>query len=145
MKDRIEGDKEGDVEGQLDEQEYRVMSGKERRQRMRIHDRLYQISIGLNFLAWLALIVALGIFHYARPEMDTGLLRYIGIEIREYWSEHHVELLNAFLQMALVMTLFSLILNQRRSRRETDRFAINLFVLSGIIVVSLLTLQITLL
>ena len=132
-----------DSGGKLSEREYMQMSGRDRRSLPRLQDRVYQICVGLNILAWVSLAAALVMFHFARPEMITGLQAHFGIEVREYWSEHHVEMLNYLLQSCLVMTLVSIALNQRRSRREDDHFGMNLIVLGAIVVVSLLTLQIT--
>lgn len=131
------------LDGKMSEQEYMAMSGRDRRVQPRIQDLLYQVAIGLNALAWISLIAALVMFHYARPELITGLQSYMGVEGREYWSEHHVEMLNYLLQACLIMTLISIALNQKRSRRQDDHFRINLVILGVIVVVSLLTLQIT--
>jgi uncharacterized membrane protein len=131
------------AEGKLSENEYMSMSGRDRRLLPRIKDRLYQVSIAINVMAWLALIVALVVFHFARPDQIVGLQTYLGLERKESWSEHQVELLNYLLQSCLVMTLISIGLNQRRSRRQGDHFGINLIILGIIILISLLTLQIT--
>ena len=131
------------LDGKLSEQGYMAMSRRDRRLLPRAHDRLYQVSIGINALAWISLIGALVMFHFSRPELIVGLQTYLGIERRENWSEHHVELLNYLLQCCLVMTLICIALNQKRSRRQDDHFGINLIILGIIVLVSLLTLQIT--
>ncbi|MDM7859919.1 hypothetical protein QTP81_04830 [Alteromonas sp. ASW11-36] len=135
--------KESQAQGVLTDLEYMRMSGRDRRTTPRIQDRIYRLSVALNIVAWLGLAGALVLFHYARPELMTGLHAYFNIEVREDWSQVHVDLLNILLQACLIITLISVILNRQRSRRQTDRFGVNLVILAVIVVVSLLTLQIT--
>lgn len=129
--------------GKLTEEEYIKRSGRDRRVLPRAQDLLYRMAIGLNVIAWVLLIGALIMFHFARPELVIGLHNYLGVEARTEWSETHVIGLNALLQSCLVLTLFSMVLNQKRSRRQADRTGINLFILIAVVAVSLLTLQIT--
>lgn len=136
-------DKDSQTEGVLTDLEYMRMSGRDRRILPRIQDRIYRVSIALNVMAWLGLVGALILFHYARPELMTGIHAYFNIEVREDWSQVHVGMLNMLLQACLIITLVSVVLNRQRSRRQTDRFGVNLVILAVIVVVSLLTLQIT--
>ncbi|MBT0587626.1 hypothetical protein [Alteromonas oceanisediminis] len=129
--------------GILSDAEYRQMSGRDRRELPRIQDRVYQVAVTLNILAWVALVAALVMFHFARPELVTGLQSFWGVDGRENWSKDHALALNYLLQGALVMTLVSLWLNRKRSRREHDHTGVNLFILVVIVIISLLTLQIT--
>jgi hypothetical protein len=129
--------------GKLTEEDYIKRSGRDRRVIPRAEDMLYRIAIGLNVLAWILLVGALVMFHFARPELVIGLHDYLGIESRTEWSDTHVIGLNALLKSCLVLTLVSMVLNQRRSRRQADRTGINLFILVAVVVISLLTLQIT--
>ena len=48
-------------------------------------DLLCRAFAWLAIIAWLLFVLALVMAHYARPEMDTGLVRYWGIEIRSDW------------------------------------------------------------
>ena len=89
------------------------------------------------------LIGALVVFHFARPEMVTGLQTYWGIEGRTTWSEEHVDALIMLLQLCLGMTLLTMLLRSRRNRRREDNYGVNLFILAGISMLSLFTLNVS--
>jgi hypothetical protein len=112
----------------------------ERRKSNRNNDRLYQLVMGLNIIAWFLLIGALILLHYARPEFITGVQSYWGIEGREIWSEDHLGGLLTLLQICLFTTIVTIILRSRRNRRKTDRFGVNVMILLIISVTSLATL-----
>lgn len=115
----------------------------ERRLKNRKNDFLYQIVMGLNIVAWLLLIAALILLHYARPEFITGLQNYWGIEGREVWSEDHLDDLLTLLQICLFTTIVTIILRSKRNRRKTDRFGVNVMILLVISIASLVTLYMT--
>ena len=106
-------------------------------------DGFYRFIVTVNFISWLVLIAALIAFHFARPEMITGLQTYWGIEGRTTWSQDHVDILVLLLQICLGMTLVTMLLRARRNRREEDNYGVNLFILAGISVISLVTLNAT--
>jgi uncharacterized membrane protein len=115
----------------------------ERRSKNRKNDFLYQIVMGLNIVAWLLLIAALILLHYARPEFITGLQNYWGIEGREVWSEDHLSDLLSLLQICLFTTIVTIVLRSKRNRRKTDRFGVNVMILLVISIASLVTLYMT--
>ena len=45
----------------------------ERRSVDRAQTPFFRIMIGVNILAWISMVVVLVLFHYARPELITGL------------------------------------------------------------------------
>ncbi|MFT7260981.1 MAG: hypothetical protein ACI9MS_002853, partial [Glaciecola sp.] len=90
-----------------------------------------------------ALLVALILFHYARPEFISGVQKFWGVEGRLYWSKWHIDGLLATLQVCLSLSLISMILRVRRKRRKTDSFGVNLFILIGITIISLITIYTT--
>ncbi|OFC69405.1 hypothetical protein [Alteromonas confluentis] len=106
-------------------------------------DGFYRFIVTVNFISWLVLIGALIVFHFARPEMVTGLQTYWGIEGRTTWSDEHVDMLVVLLQICLGMALVTMLLRSRRNRREADNYGVNLFILAGISMVSLVTLNVT--
>lgn len=112
----------------------------DRRQINRKNDRLYQVVMGLNIIAWALLIAALILLHYARPEFITGLQNYWGIEGRENWSENHLGDLLTLLQICLFTTIVTIVLRSKRNRRKADRFGINVMILLIISIASLVTL-----
>lgn len=112
----------------------------ERRKLSRHKDKLYQVMVGLNIIAWIFLVAAIFLLHYARPDFITGVQNYWGIEGREIWSEDHLGGLLALLQICLVITIVTIVLRSKRNRRKTDRFGVNILILLIISVTSLVTI-----
>lgn len=112
----------------------------DRRQLPLSKEALFRIMVILNICAWISLLTALLFFHYARPELVSGVQKFFGEEGRVYWSQEHVEGLLVALQVCLGLSLISIILRARRNRRKTDSFGINLLILVVITTISLATL-----
>lgn len=100
-----------------------------RRRRPKARDRFYQVLIGLNILAWLLLVVALIVFHYARPDFVTGLQRYWNIPGDTGWSAELIGVLFRITQMCLGVTIIAMIMRIRRTRRKRDEYGVNLYIL----------------
>ncbi len=113
----------------------------DRREIPKREDTVYRAVIALNVIAWMTLVMALILFHYARPDFVTGLQQYWGLEGDTSWSEGYLRALRVTLQICLGLSLVSIILRSRRTRRHYDRFGVNLFVLSILAVISLVTLN----
>lgn len=75
----------------------------------------------LSVVGWIILIVALGLSHLAKPEMRTGLTSYWNIELRDYWEPTLTGQLIYLLWWCCLISLISIVLNQFRLRRATDR------------------------
>ncbi len=116
----------------------------ERRQTRRIDDTFYRVVLGLNVLCWLGLVVALILFHFARPELVTGVQEYWGVKARTQWSETLSAYLIWVLRLCLGLSLLTLLLRVRRTRRKGDSFGVNLVILMLISAVSLITIGIAL-
>jgi hypothetical protein len=112
----------------------------ERRLTAASKELLFRIMVIFNVTAWISLLVALILFHYARPEFISGVQKFWGVEGRVYWSREHIDGLLATLQVCLALSLISMILRTRRNRRKTDSFGANLFILVAITTVSLITI-----
>lgn len=115
----------------------------ERRLMVASKELLFRIIVIFNITAWISLLVALVLFHYARPEFISGIQKFWGVEGRVYWSKEHIDGLLATLQVCLGLSLTSMILRVRRNRRKTDSFGVNLFILVAITIVSLITIYTT--
>lgn len=115
--------------------------GQERRRKSREQDTYYRVVVTLNSLAWLSLIICLVLFHFARPEMVSGVQQFWGIEGRTSWSPAYIEALVSLLQACLLTSLLTMFLRSRRNRRKSDRYGVNLFILTGISSLSLVTLN----
>ncbi|MDT0594647.1 hypothetical protein [Glaciecola petra] len=115
----------------------------DRRKKSRSHDKLYQIMAGINVLAWIVLMLALIVFHYARPEFITGVQNFWGIEGRDFWAEEHLGDLLTLLQICLFLTIVTIVLRAKRNRRKMDRFGVNILILLIISITSLVTIYLT--
>jgi cation transport ATPase len=112
----------------------------ERRKKSRSQDFLYRATVALNLIAWTLLVIALIVFHYARPEFITGLQNYWGIDGRDFWLKDKLSWLLLLLETCLLLSFFTLIIRARRNRRKSDQFGINLLVLLLISLISLITI-----
>ncbi len=118
-----------------------IRFGEDRRKKSREKDTYYQVVITLNSLVWLALVVCLLLFRFARPEMVSGVQQFWGIDGRTSWSPEYMNALIRLLQVCLGASLITMFLRSRRSRRKEDNYGVNLFILAGISTVSLVTIN----
>ncbi|WP_414830365.1 hypothetical protein [Alteromonas sp. H39] len=119
-----------------------VSESPERRQIPRTQDGFYRAVLVANALAWLILVIALILFHFARPDFVSGVQQYWGVEGDTQWSQAYVDAMIAMLQICLGVSLLTMIMRARRNRRRDDNYGVNLFILAGISLISLLTLTI---
>lgn len=92
-------------------------------------DLLCRAFAWLAIFAWLLFVLALVVAHYARPEMDTGLVRYWGIDIRTDWRPKLTLYLQYMLWATAALSGVSLLLNYLRSRRRNDHLHLNIILL----------------
>ena len=92
-------------------------------------DLLCRAFAWLAIIAWLLFVLALVMAHYARPEMDTGLVRYWGIEVRTDWRPKLTLYLQYMLWATVALSGVSLLLNYLRSRRRNDHLHLNIILL----------------
>ena len=118
--------------------------GKDRRKTPRKADHFYRIVQILNVAAWVVFVVALVVFHYARPELITGLQEYWGIDGRVDWSETLTFYLLLLLGFCLLLATCVFFMGKRRNRRKGDFFGINVYFLLiiGIVAITWILLQI---
>jgi hypothetical protein len=83
----------------------------------------------LAIMGWLLFIAGLVVAHYASPELDTGLVRYWGIEVRSDWHPRLTVYLQYLLWAAACVSGLSLILNRLRLRRRGDHLHFNIIIL----------------
>ncbi len=106
--------------------------GKNRRTTPRSQDRFYQIVLALNVLAWVIFVVSLVVFHYARPELISGVQEFWGMEGRNDWSDTLSIYLVGLLMLCTIMSFVVLLLRRKRNRRKQDYFGINVVILLAI-------------
>lgn len=100
-----------------------------RKNRRKGPDWVVQCFHWLAVIGWVILIVSLGLGHLAKPEMNTGLVRYWGIELRDYWEPTLTSQMIYLLWWCCLISLLSIVLNQFRMRRAADRRQYNSVVL----------------
>ncbi|MBZ9611022.1 hypothetical protein [Rheinheimera maricola] len=83
----------------------------------------------LAIAGWLVFIAGLVVAHYASPELDTGLVRYWGIEIRTDWHPILTVYLQYLLWVVVVVSAMSIALNRLRLRRRGDHLHLNIILL----------------
>ncbi len=96
----------------------------------------------VNLLCWALFFTALLLFHYARPEIDYGLLRYMQVDVREDWLTGTKPLLYIILMVCSMMSLAAFSLLRQRSRRSEDSrgynlLGITLFSIALLLIISL--------
>lgn len=109
-----------------------AFEGQNRRHTPRSHDKFYQIVLALNVLAWVIFVISLIVFHYARPELISGVQEFWGMEGRSDWSDSLSFYLIGLLQLCTLLSVIVLLLRRKRSRRKQDYFGINVVILLAI-------------
>lgn len=107
----------------------RAYKGKNRRKIPRKRDSFFRFVVGLNVLAWGVFVISMILFHYARPELISGVQEYWGMEGRDNWSETLSFYLIALLTLCFVLALAVLLMRRKRSRRKHDYFGMNVIIL----------------
>lgn len=116
--------------------------GENRRNTPRIGDKFYQTVMILNVIAWVVFIAAMVVFHYARPELVSGVQEYWGMEGREDWSMTLSFYLISLLSLSTFLSFTVLVLKRARSRRRHDYMGVNIVILLIIAASSLIWIYI---
>lgn len=85
-----------------------------------------------SIVGWLGFTAFLILFHYARPEMDTGLVRYHELEIRSHWDQRLSDPVLFVIWGCSILSLVAMVLNMWRNRRYDDRKGYNIRLLLAI-------------
>jgi uncharacterized membrane protein YidH (DUF202 family) len=99
-----------------------------------------QLLQGLTVSAWASFAIALLMFHYARPELNYGILRHAGLTVRETWLSDYKLYFVILLVVCCLLSLASVLINRQIMRRKTDRFHYNVVLLAVICLSSLVAL-----
>ena len=91
-----------------------------------------KLMITLNIIAWLAVLVIAVMMYYAQPEMQTGAMRYKGIQVRDYWQEW-LPLIRPVVTATTLMVLVAILINLKRMKRKQDRLHRNYFLLIALL------------
>lgn len=106
-----------------------VWDGIERRKGPSLFDRLLNF---VNLGAWAVFVVALVLFHYARPEKDSIWHVRFNIEVRDYYLQDLTGWLQLSLYFCLLLTVVTLVMNRFRLKRKSDNKRYNGFILLAI-------------
>ena len=102
-------------------------------------DLLQRSFFWLALACWGLFLVAMSAFHYARPEVEYGLLRYWDVDIRTSWDPQTLPVFLYALWSCCGVTLVSVVLNFPRNRRLEDYHIFYFVLLLLIALGSLLT------
>ncbi|GHF91772.1 hypothetical protein [Thalassotalea marina] len=101
-------------------------SGEERRKEDDVWLKALRVT---TILAWLVFAIALIISYYAAPEANYGVLRYKGIEVRQFWLTPMTGYLYVLLWISALFSYVTLLIHKYRSRRKTDDKRFNIWLL----------------
>ena len=107
----------------------KIMNKQSHSERRQGKDFLVRLLQTASLAGWALFVAASVVFHFARPELETGLHRYWGIEAREGWNESLVFWLLGLLGLCVVMSLIGILVRRRRARRASDSNWSNIFFL----------------
>jgi len=103
--------------------------------------RIQQLVIhALSITAWFFFILALIMFHYARPELEYGVIRYFGMEYRDHWLVTPRNLLILFLMLTGIMSSISLIVRGQYDSRSENGVGVNQISLLIVCIICLLVI-----
>ena len=106
----------------------RVWNGIERRKGADWVDASINV---LNILAWVVFLVALIIFHYARPELEYMYYQFITekVDVRTWWQMDLKDWLLSTLYICVLFTVVTLTVNRFRLKRKGDRERYGMYML----------------
>lgn len=102
--------------------------------RQRKPDLLLRILRITASLGWLAILMLQIVMWQAAPEIEFGLLKYHGIEVRTYWEPSWVKYMPFLLAACTLLSLTALGVTPLRSRRKNDPKRVHLLILLGLTV-----------
>lgn len=105
----------------------------ERRQGPDIWLKLLYLILSIG---WLGLIAFQVLWWLAKPEMDTGLIRFHNIELREEWVSDIAVWIPAVLALCAFSSLWALRLQRIRGRRNLDGSGWSIWLLLALVVLS---------
>ena len=111
-----------------------------RRKTSRQNDSLYRMIIAISVISWLVFVIALMVFHYARPEVVYGMQDFNPLQAQGGWSETLSVYLIILLCVCMLLNVVVLILKRQRSRRSRDTYGVNGFILLFVAMGSLVAL-----
>lgn len=113
------------------------MNADDRKNKPRKRDQLQRVLSGLTILCWIVFLIALIVFHYARPQIDYGFLKYKDVVVREHWDAEYLPWYLMLLWGCMAITLFDLGVRILRRHRHRHHHYYNLVILLLMVTASL--------
>ena len=91
----------------------------------------------LNIAVWFIFLAALVIFHYARPEFEYVYYQLMTekVTVRNYWQQDLRDWMLNTLYVCVTLTLMTLVVNNFRLKRKSDRQRYSLYMLVVVCIV----------
>jgi len=83
-------------------------------------DFLVKVLTTTSVIGWLLILLALIFVFYSQPEMDTGIVRFHGIEIRDYWLTGWLTMATIFMFVSSIFSVIAWFFHRKRSKRRDD-------------------------
>ncbi|NVK24481.1 MAG: hypothetical protein HWE10_06110 [Gammaproteobacteria bacterium] len=104
------------------------------------------ISINVfNIAAWVVFVVALVIFHYARPELEYMYYQFVAeqVHVRTHWQYELKSWLLVALYICTAISVLTLIINKFRLKRKSDRqrYGMYMLVIVCVVFISVVTVR----
>ena len=99
---------------------YGKSNSEPRIERRKMPDLWRYTQIALALISWLLFLIALILSYYAAPDHDYGVLRYYGIEIRQFWLTPLTGYLYILLWVSALGSYLALMTDKYRRRRRSD-------------------------
>lgn len=90
-------------------------------ERRKAPDKWFYVTKALAITAWLLFLFALVVSYYAAPETNYGVLRYKGIEIRQFWLTPLTGYLYIVLWVSALISYLYLLTERFRTKRAGDQ------------------------
>jgi hypothetical protein len=115
--------------------------GKDRRKGVDWISKVVNFS---NIFSWIAFLLALILFHYARPEVEYLIYHLVKeqISVRTSWIADLKYWLEITLYFCLTLSVITIGLNQFRLKRRTDRQRYNVYMLGVMSLVFIVTISV---
>lgn len=95
-------------------------------------DLLSKVLGYISIAGWLLILIAAVLFFISQPEMDTGLVRYKGIEIRDDWLLGWLRAAYGFILLSAVSSIVAFVVHRKRSRRTSDQPSTLIIILAAL-------------
>lgn len=83
----------------------------------------------MSLFGWLLYMIALSMFHYARPEPENFYDSVLGNTVNPYWNPTYVDLFLGFAAAGMVLSIAALALNVYLYRARRTHIWLNLIIL----------------